>query len=564
MIALIAAAAAFEMAGSETWAVPADARAVMVGPDGRVGVVGATDTWELDPVDGTVLARAPVGGHDAVLRVPGGVVSVWGCGDDGVWALPWPGAGFGDFVVVSPLACRALVATDTGLVIADTTAWTADDDGAGGLGAGEPVAMTFSGPPILAWNGAEVAGAARGVEGYQVLGPRGVSTYATSGAVAGLGAYDAGWAWTRGDPPSLVTADARVIPLDPGPGAFLTADVDADGLDDLVVAHTTSHTSALVVTLASTGIPLSLTAPFEVRALAAADLDADGCAEVLALGAGGLVRYGAVGCGDDRDADGDGQTPAEGDCDDADDWTYAGAEEVCDGVDNDCDVSVDELGTLRTAGARSYEGGTAVITVSVDGCAADVALAWEAPASALVACTGSASPTLTCDLLDDGEVELVAIARDGAGDTVARATYAQVAENSDPSIGHARIDETVEIGTVEDILVLTHDVAADTISLHLDPVPAGASLVPWPAGVERTTETAVRFVAAAPGVFTGVLHATDEDGGHSSIDVTFTVEPREDEAVQPSEPRCGCYGPGGGGYWGAVGLLALLRRRRTA
>ncbi len=42
------------------------------------------------------------------------------------------------------------------------------------------------------------------------------------------------------------------------------------------------------------------------------------------------------------DGDGDGQTEFAGDCDDDDIATYAGADEVCDGLDNDCDGEVDE------------------------------------------------------------------------------------------------------------------------------------------------------------------------------------------------------------------------------
>ena len=41
------------------------------------------------------------------------------------------------------------------------------------------------------------------------------------------------------------------------------------------------------------------------------------------------------------DADGDGFLETD-DCDDADPTTFPGAEEVCDGADNDCDGEVDE------------------------------------------------------------------------------------------------------------------------------------------------------------------------------------------------------------------------------
>jgi len=38
--------------------------------------------------------------------------------------------------------------------------------------------------------------------------------------------------------------------------------------------------------------------------------------------------------------DGDGFTPQDGDCDDTRDWVHPGAEELCDGLDGDCDGAV--------------------------------------------------------------------------------------------------------------------------------------------------------------------------------------------------------------------------------
>lgn len=55
------------------------------------------------------------------------------------------------------------------------------------------------------------------------------------------------------------------------------------------------------------------------------------------FGTGTGGRYLVV---DPPDVDGDGFTRCTGDCDDSDPSTHAGAEEVCDGKDNDCDGSL--------------------------------------------------------------------------------------------------------------------------------------------------------------------------------------------------------------------------------
>ena len=70
---------------------------------------------------------------------------------------------------------------------------------------------------------------------------------------------------------------------------------------------------------------------------------------------------------DEDDRDGDGYTTVDGDCNDDDWYSYPGADEYCDGQDNDCDGDVDEdfwgyeesndvLGTATDLGELDYNG----------------------------------------------------------------------------------------------------------------------------------------------------------------------------------------------------------------
>jgi hypothetical protein len=64
---------------------------------------------------------------------------------------------------------------------------------------------------------------------------------------------------------------------------------------------------------------------------------------LLLLLAGSAQAQTPCDTGLDADCDGDGWTPAEGDCDDADRTVRPGRDEVCDdGVDNNCDGLFDE------------------------------------------------------------------------------------------------------------------------------------------------------------------------------------------------------------------------------
>ena len=82
---------------------------------------------------------------------------------------------------------------------------------------------------------------------------------------------------------------------------------------------------------------------------------------------------------DEDDRDGDGYTVDQGDCDDNDWWSFPGAEEYCDGADNDCDGDTDEdfwdgyeannvLGAAVDLGELDYDGlATEVFSQDVTG-----------------------------------------------------------------------------------------------------------------------------------------------------------------------------------------------------
>ena len=97
-------------------------------------------------------------------------------------------------------------------------------------------------------------------------------------------------------------------------------------------------------------------------------------------------------CSDPQDIDGDGWTLEDGDCNDHDPDVHPGAEELCDGVDNDCDGTADS-GEAGTSEACAVESCLALYQVAPD--SAD-GLYWIDPLQ-------SGSPfEAYCDMTHDG------------------------------------------------------------------------------------------------------------------------------------------------------------------
>ena len=143
-----------------------------------------------------------------------------------------------------------------------------------------------------------------------------------------------------------------------GKGLSGAGDVDGDGYGDLVVGAQgeAGNRGAVAVyqgsasgleTTASTTVPGATSSQYLGCAVAGVgDVDLDGYDDVLVSSFGSISRAGKVELYRGyRDVDQDGYTAVE-DCDDLDASVHPDAEEVCDGVDNNCDLDIDGADTV--------------------------------------------------------------------------------------------------------------------------------------------------------------------------------------------------------------------------
>jgi hypothetical protein len=148
-----------------------------------------------------------------------------------------------------------------------------------------------------------------------------------------------------------------------GSGVATLADLDGDGIPEIAASAPgadvppSGTNSGAVIVFSGSSCAVLARIPGDSAKGGARLGDAGALARLGDLGGDGFPELGA-GAAIDRpngpavtgslsilsaetDCDGDGFTPAQGDCDDADPARHPGAAEICDCIDNDCDGTID-------------------------------------------------------------------------------------------------------------------------------------------------------------------------------------------------------------------------------
>lgn len=474
-----------------------------------------------DPATGVVMAHTEVPGT-AVAWMPDGS-GVVGCTGAATVFHAWDGATLGAAVELAPTPCDAVQSRLSDVVVlVDGEAFTT---------AGATLEPTGLFGELLAARGDDLAVADRGGTTYTVLEGTVETTAAVTGhRVGGLASSDGRW-WSQGNG-RWRSDDGHAIP---GTHAT-TGDIDGDGLADLIA--TDPDPGDLWVWASLNEMPRKL--HLAMWAYSVAPVDGVACGAVIGprTVSEGEFYHRSVFCG--GDADMDGFTSEEGDCDDADMSRHPDFGEICNDVDHDCDGATYPL-PLEVSGVPTMIDEGERFEITTNACGIE-----RVPACRFFP---------TCFLPDEGTHEL-------------RFTYADRPEQERRFIVEVAnvppqfIDlESVvfQSGVENELLVEVHDPGpADVVTLELVDGPDWLELHPD----GRLVGTPPRSLGV---VVTAHLAASDEDGGRAEAELEIRVAGIDvlPDGCGPDvsfSPSCATGSPALG--WWSLWLGVWLVRRR--
>ncbi len=424
LLLFVAQARAFTLVPAT--AIPVDevptALTTALRPEGRRLLASAATSTELLDASGTALGSVDAELATLAYDLDGdGWDDLVSCGDAGLVRSSWSGAMPDAPVVVDGSACSGVFSEDfggaPGIAVAGdgtVTLWT--DDGGGGFTGPTATNLVATGTVRVAMNATDLAASAVGGDTLGDLGSRGVSSLALGGVLADVIGNGMSWRVALSDAQVIRDLDGGDTALAAVPVRMLQADLDADGLDELIVLEADR---VEVFPGDGSGV-VSADVPVGATLLTTADVSGDGCND-LVIGDPSAAQLDVLrigGCPVAPDADGDGVSVDDGDCNDADPSVYPGAPDLCDGIDNNCDGVVDEPGTASITHLASVsEGDETLAWAGTDGCDPGLTWTWTDPSGPLASCTISGA-TLDCFTLDDGDLSLHVVATDSSGAVV--------------------------------------------------------------------------------------------------------------------------------------------------
>lgn len=482
-------------------------------------VTGGEASWSLvEPLTGEVLLSYEISAHAAAgMDLDGDDGDeVLVCTDDGLWAY-YMGADAVGPDQLDSATCTAVVAADVPAAADGSEVRVYSDvPEVGGSFEG-----ATSSPPVLVGAGEAFAVSAAGDWSVHQVAAMEVTTLSAGGKVQDLVVHQGAWAWSLVEEAQVVV-DGEAVDVGNRPGPLASADLDGDGTDSLVVVYATH--GELGVLLDEGGERL-----FELGEGASdvlwADLDEDGCEDLLLVGEGQVVPALVTDC------DGGGGPDTGEGC-------------------YDPEVRVSRRGAPEEGRQISFE-------LAYDpGCYPDADPHWEVdfPNEPVAACQ-ERMHGLECDLLDNGGMVVRMSLQDSAGQVLSEWAEGVQVENRPPellyfptflNLGDELVDEPLQ----------ARDVATDTITW---------TLVDGVEGMVLTPDGRLSYSAEEAGWWDISVVLSDEDGGTAVYQLWFEVwddGSGGDDDDDPGESGCCCAGASAAGAVPVFLLLGLARRRR--